>query len=69
MRWYVVVDDVVELVVVVVPPPFRGGQSSGEGSGWPTSKAMTTERPCASLKKTPMSTGWATALMDTEIGF
>jgi hypothetical protein len=63
------VDDVVddELVVVVAPavvvgaavvvvvPPLGGGHSSADGSGWPVSSAMTTERPWASLKKAPMT--------------
>jgi hypothetical protein len=69
----VVLDDVVldvgaSVVVVVVPPP--GKHSDTSGSGWPTSKAITLERPWASAKNSPIVPDQSgMALTETEIGF
>ena len=62
---------VVGAAVVVVVPGFGGGQSPGDGSGWPTSSAMISERPWASLNSTPTAgvTPAGKAFSDTEIGF
>ena len=59
---------VVAAAVVVVVPPFGGGHWATPGSGWPVSKAITTERPWPSRKNTPIRTGVATALIDPLIG-
>src|SRR5262245_44306699 len=70
----VVVDVLVDVVVggvvdVVVVPPW-GTHTEGSGSGWPTSSAMTTERPCASVNSAPTNTGLlGMAFSETEIGF
>ena len=64
----VVVLEVVVVLVVVVGGGGPPGQSSGDGSGWPSSKAMATERPCSSLKKAPMVTKFLRALILTLIG-
>jgi hypothetical protein len=55
-------------VVVVVPPPGRHCDTSG--SGPPSSKPSTNERPWASAKNEPMATGQlGIEWMSTEIGF
>lgn len=60
---------VVDGAVVVVPPP-GGGQSETSGSGWPTSSAITKDRPCASANSLPTCTGeMGMAFSDTLIGF
>ena len=63
---------VVGATVVVVVVVVVGGvkiQAKMPGSSWPMSKAMTTERPCASANSAPMNTGPGMALMLTLIGF
>jgi hypothetical protein len=45
------------------------GHESAPGSGWPTSKAIATERPWPSLKKAPIAMKFFNARRSTEIGF
>ena len=65
----VVVDGaVVVLVDVVVVPPWRRDIQIRTGSGWPMSKAITTERPWASansapMKMTPRGIEWTSTLI------
>jgi hypothetical protein len=63
-----VVVDVVATAVVEVGGVTLGHWST-PGSGWPMSKAMTTERPWRSWKNWPITGGPLSALTDTEIGF
>lgn len=73
----VVVTSSLVVVVEVVLDGGGGGGGGGlpgqllaDGSGWPVSQARTYDRPCASAKYEPMSTGcWGIALMETLIGF
>jgi hypothetical protein len=63
---------VVAASVVVVGGGCGGGHSETSGSGWPTSKAITTERNWPSWNESPMCTsspGPTRELTDTLIGF
>jgi hypothetical protein len=71
-RVVVVLGDVDVVTPVVVVDGVGCGQSSGDGSGWPVSKAMTTERIWASWNSSPMLTslpGPTKDSTDTLIGF
>jgi hypothetical protein len=58
------------VVVDVVVVPGLGRHSETSGSGWPMSKAMTSERPWASAKNSPtVPDQFGIALTLTEIGF
>jgi len=69
----VVEDDGTVVLVVVVVVGTGNTQSRIDGSSWPMSKAMISERPWASVKKSPMwmpsFSGSRIEWMSTEIGF